>query len=823
MKIRIKKSSKLIQEKELSMSKKGGYDFLQYYNKFLNKDSKDYLFNKKIILYDLETKGLLPSPYIHQFAALEFDLSQTGLEGIDVNNLVAKDAFIAKCYYSYEDMRGQDKSFQKKRANFRYAFSDAYNKERDLMKISTYPYLTTYITALLTTRYDATKKKYITQMNISKNNMPKLYGAMVFGMALAKLEILRKADKDTKAQPIQIQDLNVDYVNFIEVIKEKYKNDRVFNNDKVIQDGLGMYFDNLNKNTILKEIYDSLVPSPKTTIVAAQAGFQKPNYLNGLSHFWNFISRLKANFPITHTEPDYYKKYNPFSLTMKKITDEIGMSYGENKQFTKYKTFPLKKYVSYNDDLARAESDKQFAQNYRLFVPNTKTRAFNRNDTVVPDEVPGQPKPPSYRTTLVSEKHALESFLDWFGNKNKEEGKFLLMGQNIAAFDNAVIQNRAKKYGLQSKFVNNFFDSMMFDTLSFFKSAFIPTMKFFEKVQEDIDKYSKTVFDLYAQRKTPEQQPGDFNPVYESLVTANLKLEAMRKKYPNLRSKLDGLMVMFYGENHVQTHTADDDCEQLLRIFLPTFQEVKVLIDFFGDTLYDVQNILQNVFGKGYTINLGITSYPSPSQSVSGTNPVKTELNVGEVDKIASKLKNDIMVYAEFDPSTEKITVYGNKDFDNEYSGFNAVFGGKTNKVFDLLKPKDYNKIQLTLQNSTTPQGQKLAKKYPLGILNRLEEFLKVLFKNYIIDTYNREDYDQVFDLMKNSRTDTIDLLKKIIKNNFKTRPPKAYDFEKKYLDYNFYAKYNADATTVKENKKRIKLKILKENKNGKTTRNQRA
>lgn len=818
MKIKIKKSSKLIQEKDASMSKKDGYDFLQYYNKFLNKNSEDYLFNKKIILYDLETKGLLPSPYIHQFAALEFDLSQDGLEGIDVNNLVAEDAFIAKCYYNYYDMKDQDDGFKRKRTDFRIKFSTAYWAERNQLKTSTYPYLTTYITALLT----ETKKdeKYITEMNISKNNMPKLYGAMVFGMALAKLEIFRKKDKSTNAELIQIEDLNVDYVNFIEVIKEKYIDNSVFNNDKVIQKGLKKYFDGLNKNTILKQIYDSFPRPLRISVNAARNKFRtNEKYLNELSDFWNFISRLKANFPITHTEPDYYERYNPFSLTMKKITDEIGMSYGENKQFTKYKTFPLEKYVEYNNALADAEDDSEFAQNYRAFVPNPKTETFNRNDTVVPDKLPDGTQPSSYQTRLVSEKHALESFLNWFGKKNKEKGKFLLMGQNIAAFDNAVIQNRAKKYGLENKFIDNFFDSMMFDTLSFFKSAFIPTMKFFEKVQEDINKYSKTVYDLIDQRKTSEQKPEDFKPVIDSLAGANLKLEAMREKYPNLRSKLDGLMVMFYGNKHVQTHTADDDCEQLLRIFLPTFQEVKVLIDFFGDTLYDVQNILQNVFGPGYTINLGITSYQPPSQAVPGKKQQKSRLKVGEVEKIASKLKNDIMVYAEFDPATEQITVYGNKDFDAEYPGFNAVFGVQSSKVFDLLKPKDYQTIQSILNNPNTPQAKKLAKKYPLGILDRLGVFLKVLFKNYITSTYNRGEYDQVFDLMKNSRIETINLLKKIIKDKLvgPIKPPKPYNFEEKYLDHDFYAKHNTDATTVKENKKRIKLRILKERKNGKT------
>lgn len=808
MKIRIKKN-KIIQERDMSAGPSDGYNFTAYYKQFLDKKSRDYIFKKKIILYDLETKGLLPSPYIHQFAALEFDLSNEGLEGINVDNLNADDAFIAKCYYSYDDMKGQDTSFLFKRKSFLDDFKGEYNKSK-----TRFPWLINTISALMT-NYNFKYRKVYMNMKISKNNMPKLYGAMVFGMALTEPSVFRKKNKYEKAENIPITDLSTDYYNFVSSIVQKTQNNTTFENDKDIQDGLDKYFNSIlpkDKNKSLEIIFNSF-PNKSQNIANLRRALQKDtNSLKEYSDFWKFISRLKDNYGIGHTEDGYYNLYNPFSLTMKKIKDDIGMSYEENKIFTNYKSFPLKKYVKYNDTLAGAENDAEFVNNYSEFVP-TPNSSLNRNDSVVPEQQEGQPPPVPYDTTLVSEKHALKSFLEWFGKKKKD--KFLLMGQNIAAFDNAVIQNRAKFYGLQSTFINNFFDSAMFDTLSFFRTLFIPTMKFYEKVRNDIKDHEEMIKFISKTQETKK-----ITSTMTSLLTAQKKLDEMRKMYPNLRSKLDGLMVMFYGEKHIQTHTADDDCEQLLRIFLPSFLEVKNMIHFFGDNLYDLQNILKDVFGDEYQIELGIENYKIPSEK----QKTHLKLKVDEVKKIASKLKNDILVYAEFDEQEEKIKVYDNKDFDKEYKNFTSIFGS-TGGIFELLKPNDYDYI-VGLKNNSTPTKpekailDKLEKQYPLGILERLGDILKVVFINYIISKYNRKNYDDVFKFLKYKRKESIALLRRIIREQYKlplSKIPKQYNFIEKYLDKDFYAKNNADETnTMEENKKKLKIKILKENKNGK-------
>jgi hypothetical protein len=809
MKIRIKKN-KIIQERDMSTGPSDGYNFTAYYKKFLDKKSRDYIFKKKIILYDLETKGLLPSPYIHQFAALEFDLSNEGLEGINVDNLNADDAFIAKCYYSYDDMKGQDTSFLRKRQNFLNSFIKQYNNQT-----KQFPWLINVIQALMT-NYNFKNKTTYVNMKISKNNMPKLYGAMVFGMALTEPSVFRKKNKSVKAEDIPITDLSADYYNFVSSIVQKAQNNTTFANDKEIQAGLDKYFKNIypnSKSDSLKIIFDSFKEKPQFATIAQRRKLQNdPNSLKEYSDFWKFISRLKDNYGIGHTEDNYYDLYNPFSLTMKKIKDDVGMSYEENKVFTNYKSFPLAKYVKYNNNLAKAENDAEFKNNYSEFVP-TPNSSLNRNDSVVPEQQEGQPPPVPYDTTLVSEKHALKSFLEWFGKKQKD--KFLLMGQNIAAFDNAVIQNRAKFYGLQSTFIDNFFDSAMFDTLSFFRTLFIPTMKFYEKVRNDIKGQEEMIKFI---SKTQESEK--ITSVMASLLTAQKKLDEMRKMYPNLRSKLDGLMVMFYGEKHIQTHTADDDCEQLLRIFLPSFLEVKNMIHFFGDNLYDLQNILKDVFGDEYEIEMGIKNYKIPSEK----QKTHLKLKVDEVKKIASKLKNDILVYAEFDEQEEKIIVYDNKDFDTQYKNFTSIFGS-SGGIFEWLRPQDYDYI-VGLKNKSTPSEpekailDKLKKQYPLGILERLGDILKVVFVNYIISEYNRKNYNDVFKFLKYKRKESIALLRRIIREQYKLPPskiPKQYNFIEKYLDKDFYAKNNADETnTMEENKKKLKIKILKENKNGK-------
>ena len=468
MKIRIKKTSAILRERDFSTSAKGQYNFLAYYKKYLDPESKDYLFKKKIVAYDLETKGLLPSPYVHQFAALEFDLDKD----LDINDLTADNAFIAKCFYDYGDMKQQDKDFYFKRKNFYDQFKDKYKENK-----TEFPYLLNLITGALT--FKPKGQAELPQMKIAKANMPKLYGAMIFGFALIKPEIKRKESKASKAELMETENLSQDYYNFVSVVKEKFKNDETWKQDGAIQKGLKNYFENKDPSKILQEIYVGFTKAKQASHVRFALRKNAKSF-SDFADFWDFCSRIKSNYAIKSTEPDYYSKYSVFSLVMAKIRKDIGMSYHENIEFTNYKTFPLTKYVSYNDGLALGESDKSFADNYKEFISNPsfindkKRTGTVRADTIVDRE--GN----RYNTTLVSEKFALIKFLEWMEARSKE-GDFLLMGQNIAAFDNAVIQNRAKFYGLQDSFIEKFFDTRMFDTLSFFRTIFKQLCCFMKK------------------------------------------------------------------------------------------------------------------------------------------------------------------------------------------------------------------------------------------------------------------------------------------------------------------------------------------------------
>jgi len=792
VKIRIKKTSRILKERDFSMSAKGQYNFLAYYKKYLDPESKDYLFKKKIIAYDLETKGLLPSPYIHQFAALEYDLDKE----ININDLTADNAFIAKCFYDYGDMKAQDKSFYNKRNRFYKDFSKNYKDNK-----TEFPYLINLITGALTYRPKG-KNAVLPQMIISKANMPKLYGAMIFGFALIKPNIKKKKSKREKSELSVIADLNKDYYNFVSVTQDKFKDDQTWQQDSVIQEGLKKYFIDKSPESILKEIYTALSIGKSATYVRSQLRRNAASF-SGFANFWDFCTRIKSNYAIKSSEDDYYSKYNTFSLIMAKIKSDIGMSYHENLEFTNYKTFPLKKYVNYNSDMADGETNKEFVDNYKKFINDPSfikgKKSINqvRADTIVDRDSE------RYNTTLVSEKYALTKFLEWMEARSKE-GDFLLMGQNIAAFDNAVIQNRAKFYGLQDKFITQFFDTRMFDTLSFFRSIFKPIMQFYEKVSKDVQQaetLSGTEYELMFSGNNNDFQ--DVANMKESLSNAKQKLDAMRKMYPNLRAKLDGLMVMFYGEAHTQTHTADDDCEQLLRVFLPAFKEVKNLISFYGDELYNVEQILKGVFGQNYEINLGVSVTQIPGQDETGRR--KINLAAGETEKQSSKLKNDILVYAEVDNQQRKINLHGNKDFDTVFPNFSSIFGSSGVNVNDLIQPNDAQQFQNH-------------RKFSLGLLDRLGILLKVVFKNYLLSQYDRQNYDEVFDIMNLKRTEAYELLKKISDEGYKLPkskiPEMNYSFAEKYINKDFYAKHNKDQTQIQENTKKVKIKILKERKN---------
>lgn len=74
MKIKVRNEKKQLDER-IAISSKMSSRFI--INNVLNPDSDNSIFDKKLIFYDLETMGLLPSPYVHQIAAIEYDLKNT--------------------------------------------------------------------------------------------------------------------------------------------------------------------------------------------------------------------------------------------------------------------------------------------------------------------------------------------------------------------------------------------------------------------------------------------------------------------------------------------------------------------------------------------------------------------------------------------------------------------------------------------------------------------------------------------------------------------------------------------------------------------------
>ena len=132
------------------------------------------------------------------------------------------------------------------------------------------------------------------------------------------------------------------------------------------------------------------------------------------------------------------------------------------------------------------------------------------------------------------------------------------------------------------------------------------------------------------------------------------------------------------------------------------------------------------------------------------------------------------------------------------------------------FEPRDYEKV-IQIKDSPKPEeikaSKKLKKKYAIGIVHRLGELLKVVFKNYILKEYSRKNYSNFFNLLDLDRNAAVALLKKIIKDRYKLPLNKIkldYSFMKKYLDKDFYAKHNKDKTALSESKKTLKVKILK-------------
>ena len=223
----------------------------------------------------------------------------------------------------------------------------------------------------------------------------------------------------------------------------------------------------------------------------------------------------------------------------------IGMSHQENQDLTHSKDFPLETFrkpeygITMSGTRVNEVSEAQGLQGFINYITSVSP-------------VPA----PSTEDVLTLTPHEV-SF--------PTEGDTILVGHNIVAFDNSFILERCKVHGIDPK---GFSDVFVYDTRSLFE-YFLRYINY--------SKYALNFFRyVEAGKKMPEGD--EFKDLWTSSGMSKI-YKGLLTKTKTLSAKLEKFMKM-YNKDAKQTHTADDDCIQLAKVFNAIRPEIsKVMKD----------------------------------------------------------------------------------------------------------------------------------------------------------------------------------------------------------------------------------------------------
>lgn len=559
MKIKIKQPIKTNLSERFVISSKMSAEFML--DRIFNPESEDSIIGKKLIFYDLETNGFLPDAYVHQIAALEFDLSNPIRQIFNGEQPTipesAQGGIVVKAKFKSSQFKEKDRQTISSRGKLRgTTFS------RKTRKIDEVPFLVgkSKITGTGRNRF---------QTNLFMTPDDKL---AVMGTVMAKNS--KSREDISKSLTTLFYFLSTDGVELSENLKslmDTCLNEQVGNNGDKIYSIKDPEF--LLENDTLSDNSDEFFISIARMIqILSSAPYAYPAKRRG--------KRRAATVSIENLTKGYRKS--------------LGMTYAENKAFTRYDEFPLEKY-----------SNLQYTVDGKL--PN--------------------------------EKQAISAFLKYL--KTLGKNNYILIGHNIRSFDNNVILQRGALNGVSKSDLKFFQDSLELDTLNLM-NLYKKQIKFFDSKVDDINN------NLMTSRAT------------QSVATrASQNAQTLIAKYETLKAKLEGLMKLHDAtKDFEQTHTADDDCEKLAQVTVPTILEIFEM----NIAFKEISNILD--VGKGSSQKSFLTRPFAPSEIASD---------------IFSKIKGDVDQGNALSTDDAKM-ITGEEDEKNAYN--------KTIKMFvkDLVK-----------------------------------------------------------------------------------------------------------------------------------------
>ena len=523
MKIRILKKEKIDERFQINPKMSSQYML----DNLFNPNSKDSILNKKLVFYDFETNGFLPDAYVHQIAALEFDLSDAikkifNGEDYDLPQ-AATDGLVVKAKFDVDDFRDKDERTIDERGKLR-----ANLFTRKSSKIDMAPFLAG--------RNRISVKKE-TNLYMSPEDVD-----VTIGCVLARDESARQ-DLGSKIN-LMLDFLNRDEVGLSDNLKTFIAT--CLNSD-IAADGQTTY----------------TIKNPSFLVDGRELSASADDFFSDLYALCRTLSSSPYGYPSRRGGLRY--------KTTKEIKDKLkgyktgpfAFTYGENKTFTHYDDFPLEKY-----------EDLQFTVNDQL--PN--------------------------------EKQGINAFLDYLIGLGKN--KYILVGHNIKSFDNTVIMQRGELNGVSKRKLSFFQDSYALDTLTLM-NLYKKQIAFFNSLSNEIE---------------AELQISDKSKDVASRATQNA--QTLIAKYETLKAKLEGLMKLHDAtKDFEQTHTADDDCEKLAQVTVPTILE-----------LYEMQQAFREIT-EMLDLNPYKTDKPGARTFQSGGNIQPAQI----AKTISSKIKGDVL------------------------------------------------------------------------------------------------------------------------------------------------------------------------------------
>jgi len=523
MRIKVLKRKKELNERILSSTSISSKYIL---NDLLNPDAPNSIFNKKLIFYDLETMGLLPSPYVHQIAALEYDLTTTMAKIVKGKTLTPNQmtapsptsGCVVKNKFELEQFKEADDKVRKSRQKFYRNFLYNTNKDGVIKKVSD---------AVKLSLANKGNEKFV-NLSMSKSDV---------GVAIMGNNLYTQDKKEEFYSLLQnhLESLEKEGLQLTPVLEKQ-------------------------KEELSKEKFDLLLQSNTRVQTVKDFMVNLFSFINNvLNSPYSFYSPGAAQMKkLKNEDPDRFEvlkgHYNN-QLKLKKLTlnylkKQFNLTWAENRAFTKYADFPLPEYFNF----VRTSED-----------PSAPKTSFRK-------KVGGRIK--TEKKGLPTEKEGLEIFLNYL--KDIGNNEYILIGHNIKTFDNNVILMRSKENEIDDSLILDFQDSFVFDTLDIMR-IYVKQITFMHNVcQAGLDKKMRG-------RKTA---PAKAQKTADSILAAKQKHDSLKDVYSSLKAKLDGLMKLHDStKDIIQTHTADDDCKQLANVFIPTVLEMTKMIKDYEEIL----------------------------------------------------------------------------------------------------------------------------------------------------------------------------------------------------------------------------------------------